>query len=313
MENAGFARIEIRGNVFKINLHIQNINLEKPDVTVYIFSRNGEIIQGISVGELKIERGSGDMQTAFQIKDLSEFGAALGDLEGIFIPVSDQVFLASQWKEGSLRQGMFRPMKKKEKDEKKEPAPPKIPESPRKPDAPAAEEEEQNGAQERRRDPEEEAKEDGRDKEERANEKRPAQTDEGQPIRATELPEESFFAEREGERAFQKLRLKSELFYPFEGERIECVRMQLGDLRELPKKYWYLGKNSFLLHGFFNYRHILLGETEEGGKKAYFVGVPGVFQNQERIMASLFGFPEFRTAKNTEYKTGNFGYWYRII
>ena len=77
--------------------------------------------------------------------------------------------------------------------------------------------------------------------------------------------------------------------------------------------YTSSGNNSFLLHGFFNYRHIILGEMQENGKKAYCIGVPGVFANQERIMASMFGFPEFRTAKMAEYKTGNFGYWYRII
>ena len=89
--------------------------------------------------------------------------------------------------------------------------------------------------------------------------------------------------------------------------------MQLNDLQEFPRKYWYIGNNSFLLHGFFNYRHIIFGEMEENGEKKYFIGVPGVFMNQERIMAAMFGFPEFRTAKVTEYKTGNFGYWYRLI
>ena len=52
---------------------------------------------------------------------------------------------------------------------------------------------------------------------------------------------------------------------------------------------------------------------KEEEKKEFFVGVPGVFLNQERIMATMFGFPEFRTAKSAKYKTGNFGYWYRII
>ena len=135
----------------------------------------------------------------------------------------------------------------------------------------------------------------------------------GQPIQATELPLEEFFCVNGWDGIFRKLRLKLELLYPFEGQDIECVKMQLGDLRELPKKYWSIGNNSFLLHGFFNYRHIIFGQQEENGKKQYFIGVPGVFQNQERIMATMFGFPDFRTAKTAEYKTGNFGYWYRLF
>lgn len=42
--------------------------------------------------------------------------------------------------------------------------------------------------------------------------------------------------------------------YPYftlpEDKNVECVRIELKDLRELPRKYWYLGNNSFLLHGF---------------------------------------------------------------
>ncbi len=136
---------------------------------------------------------------------------------------------------------------------------------------------------------------------------------ETQPIHTTELPLEEFQEEMNWEKIFQKLRMKLELFFPFEGREIECVRMQLKDLQELPRRYWYIGNNSFLLHGFFNYRHILFGEMRENGKKTYLIGVPGVFQNQERIMAAMFGFPEFCTAKTTDYKTGNFGYWYRMI
>lgn len=92
-----------------------------------------------------------------------------------------------------------------------------------------------------------------------------------------------------------------------------CVRLELRDIRLLPKHYWYLGNNSFLLHGFFNYRYLILGMTEQGEKKRWFIGIPGVFQNPERVMASLFGFPEFRNEKSLPVNTGEFGYWYRYL
>ncbi len=101
---------------------------------------------------------------------------------------------------------------------------------------------------------------------------------------------------------------------PFAGdEHTRCVRMELKDLRQLPKQFWYLGNNSFLLHGFFNYRYFILGMTEEFGVRKWFVGVPGVFQNPERVMAALFGFPEFRSEKPSPINTGEFGYWYRYL
>ncbi|TGY96266.1 hypothetical protein E5329_10485 [Petralouisia muris] len=101
---------------------------------------------------------------------------------------------------------------------------------------------------------------------------------------------------------------------PFaEDDKTLCVRWELKDLRLLPRQYWYLGNNSFLLHGFFNYRYLILGVTEKAGKKRWFIGIPGVYQNPERVMATLFGFPEFRNEKSVPVNTGEFGYWYRYL
>lgn len=101
---------------------------------------------------------------------------------------------------------------------------------------------------------------------------------------------------------------------PFEGEEeICCIRIELKELRLLPRRYWYLGNNSFLLHGFFNYRYLILGQMEEKGMKRWFLGVPGVFQNQEKVMAAIFGFPEFKAEKTAKQKTNQFGYWYRFM
>lgn len=101
---------------------------------------------------------------------------------------------------------------------------------------------------------------------------------------------------------------------PFEGEEeICCIRIELKDLRMLPKRYWYLGNNSFLLHGFFNYRYLILGVMEQEDVKRWFLGVPGVYYNQEKMMALLFGFGEFKCEKKAECSTGQFGYWYRFM
>lgn len=300
MENTGFAKIDIRGNICRIEVHVHNITMEQPDTTVYLFARKAEIMYGIPVGSMSITRGSGDVRYSFDTKELSKFETTIKEMEGLWIPLQENCYLASQWKEGTIKKELFHIKEKTEenteqndtinqpKEQKKE-APPVM--QPVKAEQPKEQKQEQPPLQ---------------------NMEEP-QKESPQPIQATELPLEDFFESKGWEGVFQKLRLKLDIFYPFEGEDIECVRMQLKDLRELPKKYWYIGNNSFLLHGFFNYRHIIFGELAEDETKKYFIGVPGVFQNQERIMATMFGFPEFRTAKTTEYKTGNFGYWYRLI
>ncbi len=86
------------------------------------------------------------------------------------------------------------------------------------------------------------------------------------------------------------------------------IRMEIKELRDLPKRFWYLGNNSFLLHGFFNYHHILFGKEESEQGTMWYLGVPGVFQKEERVMATLFGFSRFcpLTGKPSE---GGFGYW----
>lgn len=270
-QNAGFAKVEIRGSICRMEIHIRNINIKLPESTVYLFTRTADSMQGIPVGGILFSKGNGDVCYTFEVKELVNFNVTMEKMEGIFIPVGDTSCLASQWKEGELVQSRFVVADKKEEKE------------------PAVEEEEAV-------------------QKEATLKKQP-----GTELQATELSAEKFFEETAWERIFQKLRLKRNICFPFEGEEIECVKMQLKDLQSFPQKYWYIGNNSFLLHGFFNYKHIIMGEMNGSRKREYFIGVPGVFSNQERIMAVMFGFPEFRTAEKTTYKTGNFGYWYRII
>lgn len=96
-------------------------------------------------------------------------------------------------------------------------------------------------------------------------------------------------------------------------DEVAAIQIELSELRELPKQYWYLGNNSFLLHGFFNYHHILFGRMNDG---TWFVGVPGVYERQERVMASVFGFPGFMhigekdTATTQERRQG---VWYHAL
>ncbi len=344
-DSAGFAKIEIRSGICRMEVHIRNGNIENMQATVYIFAKKEAIIHGIPVGSMEIARGSSDVRYAFDTKEIQSYGLTMEDMQGIWIPLDENSFLASQWKEGKISKEQFHIMEKEEPPAPKEQAPKMQPQKeshPQKTAEPktvpsggpagkgAAETEEalnQENKSPNERDTRgmedavsnpvktaDNPEEVGR-KEDDATEQKILKEERGEDrnLRATELPLEEFFEGRGWGAVYRKLRLKCGVYFPFEGREIECIRMSLNDLREFPQKYWYLGKNSFLLHGFFNYRHILFGEMERGGKNEYFIGVPGVYQNQERIMASLFGFPEVCTARNSEYKTGNFGYWYRII
>lgn len=99
--------------------------------------------------------------------------------------------------------------------------------------------------------------------------------------------------------------------YPFEdNEMMECVKLELADIGLLPMDQWSISHNSFLLHSFYLYGHMLLAKKQGRCGFQYFLMVPGVYQNKEKNIASRFGFHSFKCARKREQRQGEFGYWY---
>lgn len=94
----------------------------------------------------------------------------------------------------------------------------------------------------------------------------------------------------------------------------EILSIKPQDIGLLPREIWVYGNNSFLLHGYYNYRHLILARlnTSEGGFR-YLLGVPGHYYSNEKYMASMFGFPHFVLARKQPEEDGRFGYWYTDI
>lgn len=87
-------------------------------------------------------------------------------------------------------------------------------------------------------------------------------------------------------------------------------RIDISELRMLPTKNWYLVNNSFLAHGYANYKHLVI-KTDANGQKH--LGVPGVSEPPERMMAKIFGFSQFEPAapaSAADVDSGVFGYWF---
>lgn len=95
--------------------------------------------------------------------------------------------------------------------------------------------------------------------------------------------------------------------HPYGDERV-YVKLEPKDFLILSSKYQHLVNNSFLLHGFYNYRHVALGKEKE----TYYLGVPGVFYEREKMVALMFGFEAFECASG-EPKAGEFGYYLRRV
>ena len=91
----------------------------------------------------------------------------------------------------------------------------------------------------------------------------------------------------------------------------EILTIRPQDIGMLPRENWVYGNNSFLLHGYYNYRHLILAKLENpGGEPRYLLGVPGHYYSNEKNLASMFGFPNFVLARKQPEQDGRFGYWY---
>ncbi|NBH74024.1 hypothetical protein D3Z51_18870 [Clostridiaceae bacterium] len=91
----------------------------------------------------------------------------------------------------------------------------------------------------------------------------------------------------------------------------EILSIKPQDIGMLPRENWIYGNNSFLLHGYYNYRHLILARLENpNGEPRYLLGVPGHYFSNEKNLASMFGFPYFVLAKKQPEQDGRFGYWY---
>lgn len=98
---------------------------------------------------------------------------------------------------------------------------------------------------------------------------------------------------------------------------ISYEKIERQDIAKLPQREWKLANNSFLLHGYHNYQHILF--IQESGRS--FIGVPGIYANREADAAKNFGFPIFHRVDNRDMKWESgereygvdFGYWCKEV
>lgn len=104
---------------------------------------------------------------------------------------------------------------------------------------------------------------------------------------------------------------------PTEDASIQARKITHAEISTLPRRFWPLANNSFLLHGCHNYHHLLLIKE----KDHLWLGVPGLYDPREAHMANLFGFPQFTSSyisilELTEDECENsesFGHWCRYL
>ena len=261
--NAGYAKIETRGMTGRMEIHLLGTEVVKGTGEVFFLNYNKSQLEYYKAGAFEIEEGAGNFQIGFSVSDVMGSGLEFEQMAGIGIKDSHGRGYLSFWKDilqTNFTESCFVDGEKKTPGEKcKQDISDKIAEI----------------------SAEEEIKENDISIEEQEQEL----------LHTMEIPVRNIFPKTnlpEIWQTMQKHKLSVQI-----NEEVSAIQIELKDLRELPKQYWYLGNNSFLLHGFFNYRYLLLGKLPD---ERWFLGVPGVYQKQERVMAAIFGFPGFLAA-----------------
>lgn len=99
--------------------------------------------------------------------------------------------------------------------------------------------------------------------------------------------------------------------HPF-GDAREYLSITPRDFVILSRKYQELVQNSFLLHGYYNYGHVILTRIKEKNLERFYLGVPGVYYTREKQAALMFGFEGFE-AGTERAVDGGFGYYMKQV
>lgn len=296
-KNIGFAKLETKGGQCRISVSLKRIPNAGNPKGVYLLSKNTEL----RIGTLLLRNGTGEFRTAVNISNVEGSGYSLKQCYGLTIHETESAWrcYTTIWEDAVAH---------------------------------AAELESEKAFSEA-----EEQKAESQQEEVQQEETQPIeleQTDERQEepqveVEQKEVPQ--IEAEQEEEQKAEEAQIEvpeleeNEIWknycrrYPkilaFDTEDgCEILTIQPQDIGLLPRENWTLGSNSFLLHGYYYYRYLILARlNQKNGESRYLLGVPGYYVSNEKYMAAMFGFSGFVLSKKQPPKSSRFGYWYRDI
>ncbi len=279
--NVGFARLEIRNDNIKMSINMQNAVTESFSIWgVYLFYREDDNICGIKLGEMTF----GDRAEGFTYNGsaLNIEGSAknFNDIRGIYMISgnSKSYMFASEWDDLG-----FAPEKIAEPSivefrvaEQMEPYMPETPDVPEMSDVPEMPD-------------------------------MPELHEDNNINNETDSSEElakmwDLISDR-----------RERLFIFADDELYDVIEINPDDIDKMPNTNWHLRNNSFVNHGYFNFRHLIAGKMRTDDGTGYFIGVPGIYSRRERNLASMYGFNRFKFSMRSDMRLNQFGYWYREI
>jgi hypothetical protein len=320
-KNSGFAKIECKNNLLRIKLNLKGaFQSDLEQWRVYLVSELNKELMGLYLGDIKCMGMNAEFQTMISSENIGGTGKNFDEIIGLMVISAANKKYATFWQDTILSVENFRRFEERVQGTNKIEY---VEAVKKKKTEPILEDYlEAMSVAPVEEDSKLEVKDSQPDKE---NPQQPVIDNSSTMVK--EVDAEVEVDEEISEKTVKNIRTESieeygleenwcklmeeyKQIHPFsDKDHIQCIRVELKDLKLLPKSQWILSSNSFVLHGYYNYQYLILGKMEN----RFILGVPGVFCNKEKLVANLFGFTEFKAAQLSDYKTGRFGYWYKYL
>ena len=268
-KNVGFVKVECRKDTCAMEIHIRNLGRYSGKCRTYLLM--DENVIGVELGSIIISLGQGQTTYYFDRSNIEESGYRLEEVKAVRVECGNQEFLASCWSEDA-GEWITRDVVPFEKDNCEE-----KPEIENAVDTTKSIEAYEQTTGEIR--------------------------DKKNEIQDNTLTNNRFMKEMLNIKVDNSKTENNAIQHT--GDELE--KIDLADIRKLTATNWHYANNSFVIHGFMNYKYLIVLTA---GDKRY-LGVPGVYEKPEAMMAKLFGFSDFIDEK-THTRTmseGAFGYW----
>ena len=264
--NVGFIRNDIRNDRCLMDIHIRGLERIKEKAPIYLIVRDGECV-GIPAGEIVISQGIGNAFLELPGNRIGKTDYNSSDIQAVIVRYGNGKMLLGSYVQhpaSDLLSGTFTKWEAQA-----------IPESPEPdPDATRGENDDSGSIRPVSEIPR--GQNDDFDSIRPVSEISRGQNDDSGSIRPDALSQQSTEAHAE-----------EKLCPP------TYKRIAITDIRSLPSRNWHLCSNSFLVHGFFCYHYLVLKTVNAPDGTQIYLGVPGIYASQERMMALLFGFNDF--------------------
>ena len=310
-ENVGFVRVETRSDGLRLFFHVKDLRMmDERRLKAYFYFHEGEQKKGIYVDEFLCSRGYCEYKKTLPIEQVIQ-NRELHDLDGMIFYDQKGLLYGTCWDEREIVEGNIElpGMEKRQEEDVNQESQGQNAEIASEP----LQEMEEIAETESETAQVQEEESGGEQKEEQVDvvQEPELQKEEIQesPVEEKEInqraPEKPQVTQME-----QMLRDYPPVPIRWDSNLVEAVKIQPEDISKFPIKNWRFAENGFLLQGHEIHKYLILGRIRlKPSRYVWVLGVPGIYNNREKYLASIFGFYDYIPMEQGRLKTGGMGFW----